>query len=707
MRLYPTLWAVLPVMLAVLLSTAALLRPAPGAASGLARPNPQSEDPSPTAGTPAPTYTPTQTPLPTPSCANASISQPVFLESGYVEIPVSNADAVGWELASITFNWDYAESYDAYLDGGDLFIDFAQWDDLAYLEYGTGANPVYSSSRRQITGVNNTASPFTLSGFTPHDFPAGRTYYLRFDFDNEWAGWPADLLPGDFGAHLVFENGCALALASTPRPLPSPTPTATPTQHPCSGPSSLPGPMLAPADGWDLFDINTTDPGQAVERPAAAAPAEREAFLCGSGRDIWGSADSFAYLAHPVQTGLLSFSARLTGFAPVDPWTKSGLMFRSSLEPGAANALLHTTGAYGGYFATRAQDQGLTALSAPLGPMDPPVWFRLVQTGRLVRGFTSTDGAAWSPASEATIYGLGDQSWLGLALTAHREGGFALTTYQDVAVSTPPPAFCTYQAGDFGLFVLEAEHYNRLRPAVDPASPSGEYTWTAVQEPAGFSGEGAMQAGPDLPGDVNDGLNTTGPRLDYRLNLTQTGRYYVYVRGSAGSAADPASANSILVGLDGALLTTQGQGVEFSDASTWQWRSSYDALPLFFEIDQPGLHLLNLWMRENGVRVDRVVLVHESIAGGRQLTLSEIGACGMGWAMPTPAGNPSAARRCLRRNSGWGGEGMQSKRERAQLQRPPQPASLSGSPKNGASSGRRNVVTSSTCPPATSSTWIP
>ncbi len=506
--------------------------------------------------TPPPTNTPlptsTFTPVPTPNCANASIGEPLFLENGYVEIPVSNFDAVGWDLSTIDFNWDYAEDYDAYLDGGDLRIDYAQWDDLAYLEYGTGGNPSYSSSRNQITGTNFYNSPFTLSGFSPNNLPAGHTYYLRFDFDNEWAGWPANIIPSDFGAYLTFENGCSLELVPEPRPLPSPTPTPTPLPD-CDGTTSMPGPMLAPSDGWFALDIGTTYLGTTIERPASMPDASREVFICGSGHDIWGSTDGFRYVARLDENGIIDFRARLVGYEGVDPWSKVGVMIRSTTNPNAAYSLMMGAWQNGSNYQWRSTNSGSSSISSA-GGWSLPIWYRVMKIGKYVIGYTSNDGVNWSVGSAQIISHLNEDFYIGLAVTAHRNGQFAKAIFDNVTYTVPDEVACEFQESGLGALVFEAEHFNFMTSVSDR---DGTFSWMGVTDPTNYSGDGGMLAYPHNPTGKNYNLTTNGPRMDYDIHFDTPGTYYVYIRGRVDDFYNDGAGNddSLLYGLDGTLIS--------------------------------------------------------------------------------------------------------------------------------------------------------
>ena len=176
------------------------------------------------------------------------------------------------------------------------------------------------------------------------------------------------------------------------------------------------------------------------------------------------------------------------------------------------------------------------------------------------------------------------------------------------------PVRSQYAQGGSEWLVLEAEHYSLN---VGAAGRSWNFTTlppTLLPTDANtnYSGVGAMIAAPN-PG-VNIGTPALGtvpagaPRMDYKVQFTNTGTFYVWVRGVGDSAA--ASANdSVFVGVDGAL-TTRLTGFNAGQGYTWANTPVGDSGPI--TITTPGNHILNVWMREDGFVADKILLVSDS-----------------------------------------------------------------------------------------------
>jgi Gylcosyl hydrolase family 115 C-terminal domain/TNFR/NGFR cysteine-rich region len=141
-----------------------------------------------------------------------------------------------------------------------------------------------------------------------------------------------------------------------------------------------------------------------------------------------------------------------------------------------------------------------------------------------------------------------------------------------------------------GLVVVEAEHYAH-------ATTSGEHRWSLLQL-AGTSGGQCVEVGPDEHYDWTEEAIPTAPRLDFFVNLLQRTTYYVHVRGDAGANSDGFS-DSCYVALDGDVRNWLAFNV---NGGTWGWET------LLIGAVEPGLHTLSILAREDGFRLDKVVI---------------------------------------------------------------------------------------------------
>ena len=150
-----------------------------------------------------------------------------------------------------------------------------------------------------------------------------------------------------------------------------------------------------------------------------------------------------------------------------------------------------------------------------------------------------------------------------------------------------------------GQVVMEAENYDTN------ISRSGK-SWNLLTTLTGYSGTGYLQALPNT-GTVNDaGYNTTSPELQYRINFTTTGTYYIWVRGRGRTKND----NSIHGGIDG---TAPASAFGISGfPNSWTWSRSITGGVATIVVSTAGVHTFNLWMRKDGFIIDKILLRKDS-----------------------------------------------------------------------------------------------
>ena len=154
-------------------------------------------------------------------------------------------------------------------------------------------------------------------------------------------------------------------------------------------------------------------------------------------------------------------------------------------------------------------------------------------------------------------------------------------------------------SGSSGIVSIEVE---------EPSDniPRGDHRW-AASFPAGFSGEGALEAVPNADVNNDSDFTSVSPRLDYRIQFIKSGPHYVWIRALGVSAND----NSLHVGLDGIAYATSVNMGDFGPQLGWHNALMNGSLAMI-DVPAAGEHTLNLWMREDGVVIDKVVLTTRS-----------------------------------------------------------------------------------------------
>ena len=149
------------------------------------------------------------------------------------------------------------------------------------------------------------------------------------------------------------------------------------------------------------------------------------------------------------------------------------------------------------------------------------------------------------------------------------------------------------------LVLIEAENFHNN-------ISQGDHEWQLTTDPEGFSGTGFMRAMPDSGANVQRDYVTLSPRLDFEVNFVKTGTHYVWIRYLKTGGGD----DSCHIGIDG----QEDSGAENISASgsdnTWNWSNERrgDLGQAKLEVASIGVHTVNVWMREDGFRLDKINL---------------------------------------------------------------------------------------------------
>ena len=163
---------------------------------------------------------------------------------------------------------------------------------------------------------------------------------------------------------------------------------------------------------------------------------------------------------------------------------------------------------------------------------------------------------------------------------------------------TPPPAGNAFQqdSGADGIVSMEAENH-------DANVSQGGKNWVVVTSPTGFSGASALQAQPNSGTNQNTGYVANSPRLDFEVDFVKTGTHYIWIRGYGASGND----DSLHAGLDSQAISTADRISSFPASYGWS-NNTMDTAIATINVTTAGTHTFNLWMREDGFIVDKIVL---------------------------------------------------------------------------------------------------
>ncbi len=183
-------------------------------------------------------------------------------------------------------------------------------------------------------------------------------------------------------------------------------------------------------------------------------------------------------------------------------------------------------------------------------------------------------------------------------------------------ISSKVPIVATTVGADT-LIVFEAEDYdvNRSRGIQTPNS-----SWIIASTLSGYVGSGYVDAAPNAGAGGGDApaTFTNATELNYCINFPVAGTYYLWARGST---ANDGGNNSFHFGIDGVSPDEftrrvgnriNNWGTNPANVNAFGWVNDVNGTGVTsvarIAIATPGIHTFNVWMREDGIRLDRFLL---------------------------------------------------------------------------------------------------
>ena len=160
-----------------------------------------------------------------------------------------------------------------------------------------------------------------------------------------------------------------------------------------------------------------------------------------------------------------------------------------------------------------------------------------------------------------------------------------------------------------GVVAFEAEDYMQHTSVTVGATVR---IWEFTTARPGFAGTGSMQSLPNAGSNLTTNVPATSPRLDYEVSFVTPGTYRVWIRGDAAGAD---ASDSIHIGLNG-VLTATSKDISMERAASFLWTSKRmnTTAQATLVIPEAGVYTINLWMREDGAYVDRILLTTDQIS---------------------------------------------------------------------------------------------
>ncbi len=154
-----------------------------------------------------------------------------------------------------------------------------------------------------------------------------------------------------------------------------------------------------------------------------------------------------------------------------------------------------------------------------------------------------------------------------------------------------------------GMICMEAEDCSRNVNI-------GYHTWELVTDPAGYSGDGAMQVLPDSGYSTNFKYPERCSHLDYAVKFLQSGTHYVWVRAYSQNDND----DVFHVGLNGEESRDAYRMDDFESQNQWQWLSKWARMDArrVLNVKALGVQVFNLYFGKDGCIADKIIITSDS-----------------------------------------------------------------------------------------------
>ncbi len=342
----------------------------------------------------------------------------------------------------------------------------AEWARHAAVTWTPGAGPAEAASVRMLWGPaqHGDSYPFTANVLAHAYYPAPPAPEpiagdVHFNDDLLWGA--GDPRRWDVFSVALHELGHSLGLVHSGDPGSVMYPMSRGIVH-----------GLADIDVRTIQTIYAAPPSPVVPRGWAetvvgadssggVSQAEGRFVITAGGRDIWGRADEFRFVARTLR-GDGDLVARVDALQGTHRWSKAGLMIRRRGDPGASHAFVLVSRARGLAFQRRLADGGDT-LHTEGGPGAAPCWLWLSRRGARIDAYAASDGGEWRLMGSAGV-ALGDEALAGLAVTNHDVSGSATAVFSSVSVTeSVGGAWMSADIGDVGREGAWVEDGARMR----------------------------------------------------------------------------------------------------------------------------------------------------------------------------------------------------------------------------------------------------
>ncbi len=169
--------------------------------------------------------------------------------------------------------------------------------------------------------------------------------------------------------------------------------------------------------------------------PTAFADKGNNAYtVSGGGTDIGGTSDQFRFVYKQL-SGDGSITVRVDSQTNTNTAARAGVMIRGTIEAGSMHATLAVTPGSSITLLSRAGAGGATTTTAVTGGLKAPYWVRITRTGNSFKAEYSPDGKTWTQAGINLTLLLGNNAYIGLAVSSHAATQISVADFSNVSTT--------------------------------------------------------------------------------------------------------------------------------------------------------------------------------------------------------------------------------------------------------------------------------
>ncbi|MDB4286310.1 T9SS type A sorting domain-containing protein, partial [bacterium] len=221
-------------------------------------------------------------------------------------------------------------------------------------------------------------------------------------------------------------------------------------------------------------------------------------------------------------------------------------------------------------------------------------------TATITYQWESNQGSGWTAIPGATT-----NVYTTLPVTAAEDGDqFRVRVSNNFGALISATATLDVQCGGAfleigGQVVFEAENFSAN------IARNGKQ-WSNISYAGAI--DDVVEAGPNTGVNILSNYATTSPELQYEISFSTPGTYYIWLRMYSRGATD----DEIHGGLNGNESADSDKIIATAGLLTWHWtKTTSDGNDASVIVPTAGLHTLNLWMQEDGVLIDRILMTDD------------------------------------------------------------------------------------------------